>query len=64
MSACWQSPEWRQYLETGLLPWVMGRAELGDDVLEVGPDPGLTTDRPPRAGPTTDRWPRTPGARP
>ncbi|MCU1450752.1 MAG: Methyltransferase type 11 [Acidimicrobiales bacterium] len=31
-------------LETDLLPWVLGVAELGDDVLEVGPGPGLTTD--------------------
>ena len=38
------SPEWAQYLETELRPWVLGRAELGDDVLEVGPGPGLTTD--------------------
>jgi SAM-dependent methyltransferase len=38
------SPEWRQMLETDLLPWVDGAADLGDDVLEVGPGPGLTTD--------------------
>ena len=31
-------------LETDLLPWVLGVADLGDDVLEVGPGPGLTTD--------------------
>jgi SAM-dependent methyltransferase len=38
------SPEWAKMLETDLLPWVLGVAELGDDVLEVGPGPGLTTD--------------------
>jgi SAM-dependent methyltransferase len=38
------SPGWRQYLEEDLLPWVMGATELGEDVLEVGPGPGLTTD--------------------
>ena len=31
-------------LETDLLPWLLGVADLGDDVLEVGPGPGLTTD--------------------
>ena len=38
------SPGWRRYLETDLLPWVLGELELGDDVLEIGPGPGLTTD--------------------
>jgi SAM-dependent methyltransferase len=38
------SPEWRQYLEGELLPWVLAQFPLGDDVLEVGPGPGLTTD--------------------
>src|SRR5439155_10055084 len=38
------SPGWAQYLETNLLPWLVGVADLGDDVLEVGPGPGLTTD--------------------
>jgi SAM-dependent methyltransferase len=38
------SPEWAQMLETDLLPWVLDVADLGDDVLEVGPGPGLTTD--------------------
>ena len=31
-------------LETDLLPWVEGAGDLGDDVLEIGPGPGLTTD--------------------
>src|SRR5438270_7348248 len=38
------SPEWAQMLETELLPWLLESADLGDDVLEVGPGPGLTTD--------------------
>jgi SAM-dependent methyltransferase len=38
------SPEWAKRLETDLLPWVVEVADLGDDVLEVGPGPGLTTD--------------------
>jgi SAM-dependent methyltransferase len=31
-------------LQTELLPWVEAAGDLGDDVLEVGPGPGLTTD--------------------
>jgi SAM-dependent methyltransferase len=31
-------------LETDLLPWVESAGDLGEDVLEVGPGPGLTTD--------------------
>ena len=31
-------------LETELLPWVEAAGELGDDVLEIGPGPGLITD--------------------
>jgi SAM-dependent methyltransferase len=41
------SEEWRQTLRDHALPFAFGRlsaAELGDDVLEVGPGPGLTTD--------------------
>ena len=38
------SPQWAQVLRTDLLPWIETVAELGDDVLEVGPGPGLTTD--------------------
>lgn len=38
------SPRWAALLEKDLLPWVTSVAELGDDVLEVGPGPGLTTD--------------------
>jgi SAM-dependent methyltransferase len=38
------SPMWTEMLERDLLPWVTSVADLGDDVLEVGPGPGLTTD--------------------
>jgi SAM-dependent methyltransferase len=38
------SPEWAAYVESELLPWALDGADLGDDVLEVGPGPGLTTD--------------------
>ena len=38
------SPDWARTIETELLPWVLGVADLGDDVLEIGPGPGLTTD--------------------
>ncbi len=39
------SPDWRRMLETDVLPWVDAAGDLGDDVLEIGPGPGLTTDR-------------------
>lgn len=38
------SPEWAAYVESELLPWALQEADLGDEVLEVGPGPGLTTD--------------------
>jgi SAM-dependent methyltransferase len=38
------SPRWTRMLERDLLPWVTSVTDLGDDVLEVGPGPGLTTD--------------------
>jgi SAM-dependent methyltransferase len=38
------SPRWAEMLERDLLPWVTSVTDLGDDVLEVGPGPGLTTD--------------------
>jgi SAM-dependent methyltransferase len=38
------SPRWAEMLERDLLPWVSSVADLGDDVLEIGPGPGLTTD--------------------
>lgn len=38
------SPEWAEMLRTDVLPWVDAAGDLGDDVLEIGPGPGLTTD--------------------
>jgi len=38
------SPAWAQLLETELLPWIENAGDLGDDLLEIGPGPGLTTD--------------------
>jgi ubiquinone/menaquinone biosynthesis C-methylase UbiE len=38
------SDDWARMLESELFPWVDRVADLGDDVLEVGPGPGLTTD--------------------
>jgi SAM-dependent methyltransferase len=38
------SPDWARLLETELLPWIEAAGDLGDDVLEIGPGPGLTTD--------------------
>jgi ubiquinone/menaquinone biosynthesis C-methylase UbiE len=38
------SDEWRQVIREVILPWVIGGTDLGDDVLEVGPGYGATTD--------------------
>jgi SAM-dependent methyltransferase len=39
-----RSGRWRRRVEGELLPWVLQGVELGDDVLEIGPGPGVTTD--------------------
>jgi len=39
-----ESAAWAERLRADLLPWIERAAELGDDVLEIGPGPGLTTD--------------------
>lgn len=39
-----RSSRWKMTLETEILPWSLGQIELGEDVLEIGPGPGLTTD--------------------
>src|SRR3954463_14547483 len=39
------SAEWAEHIETNLFPWLLDPVQLGEDVLEVGPGPGLTTDR-------------------
>ena len=38
------SPEWRQIVEELILPVALADTDLGDDVIEVGPGPGFTTD--------------------
>jgi ubiquinone/menaquinone biosynthesis C-methylase UbiE len=38
------SDEWRAMMRDVILPWALGDVELGDDVLEVGPGYGATTD--------------------
>jgi ubiquinone/menaquinone biosynthesis C-methylase UbiE len=39
------SAEWAEHIETNLFPWILADVDLGQDVLEVGPGPGLTTER-------------------
>jgi SAM-dependent methyltransferase len=39
-----RSAAWRRAVEDTILPWTLEGVALGDDVLEVGPGPGLTTD--------------------
>jgi SAM-dependent methyltransferase len=38
------SPEWAEAVERWIIPWVLDGVDLGDDAVEVGPGPGLTTD--------------------
>jgi SAM-dependent methyltransferase len=38
------SDEWRQMIRDVILPWALGEVDLGDDVLEVGPGYGASTD--------------------
>jgi ubiquinone/menaquinone biosynthesis C-methylase UbiE len=39
-----RSERWRKELEANVMPWVLDGVNLGPNVLEVGPGPGLTTD--------------------
>jgi SAM-dependent methyltransferase len=39
-----RSSYWRRTVRSRLLPWALGGVDLGDDLLEIGPGPGLTTD--------------------
>jgi len=39
-----RSARWKQKLENEILPWSLSGVDLGNEVLEVGPGPGLTTD--------------------
>jgi ubiquinone/menaquinone biosynthesis C-methylase UbiE len=38
------SAEWAEAVERWIIPWVLDSVDLGDDVLEIGPGPGLTTE--------------------
>jgi ubiquinone/menaquinone biosynthesis C-methylase UbiE len=38
------SAEWAETVRGEILPWALRGRQLGDDVLEVGPGPGMTTD--------------------
>ena len=38
------SDEWRDILRDLVLPYALDHADLGDDVLEIGPGPGRTTE--------------------
>jgi ubiquinone/menaquinone biosynthesis C-methylase UbiE len=38
------SDEWRKAMREVVLPWALNHTDLGDDVLEVGPGYGATTD--------------------
>ncbi len=39
-----RSAYWRKAVETHILPWVLDGLDIGANVLEVGPGPGVTTD--------------------
>ncbi len=39
-----RSARWKQVLEQYVMPWVLEGIDLGSNVLEIGPGPGLTTD--------------------
>ena len=38
------SEEWAETVREHMFPWAIGERNLGDDVIEVGPGPGRTTD--------------------
>ena len=39
-----RSARWKKRVETEIMPWVLDGVDLGSNVLEVGPGPGVTTD--------------------
>ena len=39
-----RSTRWKNAVKTYILPWVLEGIELGPNVLEIGPGPGVTTD--------------------
>jgi len=38
------SPEWAAYIQNDILPSLVQHADLGDDLLEIGPGPGAATE--------------------
>ena len=38
------SPEWAAHMQTDILPSLAQHADLGDDMLEIGPGPGAATE--------------------
>jgi ubiquinone/menaquinone biosynthesis C-methylase UbiE len=38
------SPEWAEFLHTQVLPWLTERADIGPELIEVGPGPGASTE--------------------
>lgn len=39
-----RSAFWKNAVETKILPWTLDGVDLGSQVLEIGPGPGITTD--------------------
>ena len=39
-----RSALWRRVLQQDIFPWVLEGVSLGEDLLELGPGPGLATD--------------------
>lgn len=39
-----RSDSWGKLVEDRIIPWTLEDVDLGDDALEIGPGPGLTTD--------------------
>jgi 16S rRNA A1518/A1519 N6-dimethyltransferase RsmA/KsgA/DIM1 with predicted DNA glycosylase/AP lyase activity len=39
-----KSEGWKRSLREQIVPWVLNDIDLGSNVLEIGPGPGLTTD--------------------
>ncbi|MBP1770240.1 MAG: methyltransferase type 11, partial [Candidatus Aminicenantes bacterium] len=39
-----RSEKWKRKLGDDILPFALKGVDLGDDVLEIGPGPGLTTE--------------------
>ena len=39
-----RSDRWAGAIRSKLVPWVLSDTSLGDDVLEIGPGPGITTE--------------------